>query len=284
MEMESYNNICVACFTYWLTNFQYFLRKICNRPQGCVLSSTTTSSGDAIYYDLKPSHGAEITMGLYTDARCVKEYVRQGKNDPINIENVIGNILANAGSGDRNKDNNNNQANVQYDSLDESLEAGRSAFSIFKICQPCIAHDIRNVGYNYDDDNMHGSNYGKYTYGYDDDYAYYYKKYQGADFDCYDDADYTNVNQCMKFMAKTTMKSATFRDLAVANAQGTLVDSPMSGYRVQRKHRQTFFGTYFFFAVSTLFFIASAFRFRRVRKEALLAPTSFNPKEPLIFA
>lgn len=35
----------------------------------------------------------------------------------------------------------------------------------------------------------------------------------------------------MKFMAKTTMYTATFRDLVLANTQGTLVDHPLSGYR-----------------------------------------------------
>jgi hypothetical protein len=33
----------------------------------------------------------------------------------------------------------------------------------------------------------------------------------------------------MKFMAKTTMNTATFRDIALANSQGTLVSNPLSG-------------------------------------------------------
>lgn len=39
---------------------------------------------------------------------------------------------------------------------------------------------------------LSGSSYNTYNYGYDDDQ---YNNYEQADFDCYDDADYTNVNQ-----------------------------------------------------------------------------------------
>ena len=166
--------------------------------------------------------------------------------------------------------------------MEEFLAAWDSAFFIFKICQPCIAHDLNNVGYGYDDDSMKGSSYGTYTYGYDDDNNNYNNG--GADFDCYDDADYTNVNQCMKFMAKTTMKTATFRDLALASAQGTLVDTPMSGYfNVKNKARIGAAGTYFFLALSICFFIYGILKFHKIRKEKNFAP-NWNPRQPLIFA
>ena len=34
----------------------------------------------------------------------------------------------------------------------------------------------------------------------------------------------------MKFSAKTVMRSATFRDMALANLQGTLTANPLAGY------------------------------------------------------
>jgi hypothetical protein len=165
-------------------------------PDGCTLSDTVTDSGSPIYYAVKPVRRGGITLGLYTDTRCVKEYQSQGSNDPINIENVIGNLLAEGGSGDHSGDKNNN--NVEYSTWSESLDAWDSAFSIFKQCQPCIAYDLNNYGYEVNDDNYRGSSYGTYRYGFDDDYAwnyYYSKKNMGDDFDCYDDAGYTNVNQ-----------------------------------------------------------------------------------------
>ena len=149
-------------------------------PQGCILSGTTKDNGDPIYYDLKPVIGGGITLALYTDERCIEEYQSTGNNDPINIENVIGNILLEGGSGDGSGDNNyyNYDFSDEYDTLEASLEAWDSAFDIFKICQPCIAHDLLNYGY--DGSGNKGENYGKYKYGYDDD-SYQYNG--AADFD-----------------------------------------------------------------------------------------------------
>jgi len=164
-------------------------------PQGCIATDTVTDSGDTIYYSTKPIAGAKLTIGLYTDTRCVEEYVSQGSNDPITIENVVGNILADAGSGD----NGGDQDDDRYSSYETTLAMWDDALETFRTCQPCVAYDVNNYGYNFDDDAMKGSSYGTYTYGYDDDYRYNYYygngNAQGSDFDCYDDADYTNVNQ-----------------------------------------------------------------------------------------
>ena len=123
-------------------------------PDECTMSSTTDKSGNYIYYDLKPVKGGGITLGLYTDTRCIQEYQKRGSDDPITIANVVGNFLAEGGSGDNNGDD-----DAVYDNLKSSMAAWDSAFDIFKTCQPCVAHDLNNVGYNYDDDSMYGSSY-----------------------------------------------------------------------------------------------------------------------------
>ena len=163
-------------------------------PQGCSVSSTYINGNEErpIYYDIKPKSGGRITIGLYTDPQCVKEY-KQGINDSITPENVLGNFLLQEGSG---SGDNGNYDFSGY-SYSDSMAMWENSFDIFKICHPCVAYDLQNYGYNADDDNNRGQNYGKYTYGYDDDYSYQYYQgdNQGDDFDCYDDADYTNVNQ-----------------------------------------------------------------------------------------
>ena len=40
----------------------------------------------------------------------------------------------------------------------------------------------------------------------------------------------TQTLQCMKFSAKTVMRTATFRDLSLANYQGTLASQSLAGY------------------------------------------------------
>lgn len=166
-------------------------------PEGCAQSGKTSSNGQSIYYAVKPIADGKITMGLYTDTRCVEEYVSQGDDDPITVENVVGNVLAEGGSGDNN--NEDNDDDYYEDSFAGSLARWDDALDTFRICQPCVAYDVNNWGYNLDDDANKGSAYGTYRYGYDDDYRYNYYygngNAQGSDFDCYDDADYTNVNQ-----------------------------------------------------------------------------------------
>ena len=158
-------------------------------PGGCTQSDKYIGNDESkpIYYDLKPTSGGGITVGLYTDTKCVKEYSSKGSTDAYTIESVLGNFLMN-NRGGHSHDNNDNQQQSDL-SLSEAMSMWDEYFSIYKICQPCVAHDLDNVGYNGGDK---GSAYGTYTYGNDDYYSYYNK---GADFDCYDDAGYTNVNQ-----------------------------------------------------------------------------------------
>lgn len=291
-QLFKHEGVCV-----WDNDQYSFMKNARNAwPDACTDSGTTTSSGQSIYYDIKPVHGGGITMGLYTDTKCVKEYQSSGKNDPISLENVVGNFLvnnANSHSGDRNK--NEEESSTNYQTLSEAMAAWDSAFSVWMQCQPCVAYDRFNYGYSVNDDNYRGSNYNTYRYGYDDDYAwdnYYSKKYSGSDFDCYDDADYTNVNQCMKFMAKTTMNTATFRDIAVATAQGTLVDQPLAGYYTQSRHysfiRHSPLGTYLFLACGLFTMVYGIVKFHQARRNMARTKSDdtafWNPKEPLVYA
>jgi hypothetical protein len=286
-QLFKHEGVCV--WTADQYNFMKNARKAW--PQACTNSGTTTSDGEYIYYDIKPKHGGGITMGLYTDTKCVKEYQSSGKYDSITLENVVGNFLVNGGGNSHSNDKNENSNSVNYETLTDAMAAWDNAFSVWMQCQPCVAYDRHNYGYNVNDDSYRGSNYNTYRYGYDDDYAwnnYYSSKYGGSDFDCYDDADYTNVNQCMKFMAKTTMNTATFRDLAVATAQGTLVDQPLAGYYAARtSFGMSTLGTYLFFVASILLLIYGIFKFRSARRQTAKeasSNSSWNPKEPLVFA
>jgi len=152
-------------------------------PQGC--EAYELNDGKYIYYDLKPTSGGGMTIGLYTDTRCMEEYTGS-----MTAEDLLGNILLEGGSGDGSQDGNQDDDTYTTSSLAESLQVWDSTFDTWKICHPCVAYDLNNVGYNADDDSMRGSSYN--TYGYDDDGGNYN---QQEDFDCYDDADYTNVNQ-----------------------------------------------------------------------------------------
>ena len=75
----------------------------------------------------------------------------------------------------------------------------------------------------------------------------------------------------MKFSAKTVMKTATFRDMSLGRAQGSLVKSPLAGYlHTSGLYRQKMMGnvwTYFFFALTSGALIYALVNFFHVKKE-----------------
>lgn len=254
-------------------------------PGGCTVSDATTMSGRTLYYDMKPGSGASLNMGLYTDEKCMQEY--SGVNS--NVEQVLGNFLTTQqGSGD-------SQDNYGYDdvldysgwSLQEALNNWESAMDAFRICQPCLAYDINNVGFN---GGAEGSSYG--TYDCDQDNNGGNDDYDGGgcvedDFDCYDDAGYTNVNQCMKFRAKTYMDPATLRDVMLAQRQGTLVETlPLKGMQGPSIGFFRMAGnisiTVIYGTVAILIFVYSVMYFRKAQKD--IRWPAIDMKKPLVFA
>ena len=96
------------------------------------------------------------------------------------------------------------------------MDTWNSAFDIFKICQPCRAYDL---GWNEDLQN------GEDRSGGDEE-----DQDNGEYFTCKDDANYTNVNQCMKFSTHTKMVVATAQDVRLASEQGTILEIDINGY------------------------------------------------------
>ena len=186
-------------------------------PQGCTATGTTSTSGNALYYDLKPGYNGEITVAMYMDEECITEYYMSTSK----IESIIGNIFVN-GEGSAHSGDNGGGEDYDFssESLSQSLSRWNSAFDIWNICHSCVAHDLDNtdgstyVGTCYDDGYYYNS------YGNNDDKASYYNAYnnyynnggddcgggggrklggdycpRGYPFECYDDAGYTSVNQ-----------------------------------------------------------------------------------------
>lgn len=88
-------------------------------------------------------------------------------------------------------------------------------------------------------------------------------------------------------MAKTTMNTATFRDMSMGRYQGTLVSTPLAGFEGKKHWRTESFSnklTYFFLAVAALFFAYGLIFFIRVKNATNYKPTfGWNVKEPLVF-
>lgn len=161
-------------------------------PCDCIETGMTDEHGNALYYDAKPMIEGRLGVGLYTDERCRYDYT--GKMDTSEVISQVGGDISD---------------------LEQSLSNWNDAFDVYKVCQPCKAY---NLGYNSDLNEGKGDREGG-------------DQENGGDaFDCYDDADYVNVNQCMKFKTKTEMIAADFRDLMLAHEQGNIVQFEVSGY------------------------------------------------------
>ena len=241
-------------------------------PQGCIESGMTitedeaedeagSSSSSSLYYNVKPMRNGRIAFGLYTDSMCVDDY-------PVTTDELearIGNFFTddgNSGSQDENYD-------FSDDTLAESMDRWNSAWDVWHMCHPCVAYDLDNTDgskYLYNNDDYYGGNYGNYNRERRNLGGEY--SAQGDVFECYDDAGYTNVNQCMKFSAKTTMHTATFRDLSLGRNQATLVKYPLSGFfDEQDRYTRDVVGnfvTYFFFASVVFGFLYSVYYLYKV--------------------
>jgi hypothetical protein len=89
-------------------------------PDECTETEVYLADGTtALYYDLKPVADGNMTIGLYTDARCTSEYT---------IDTVLGNENGNKDDGMM---------------LGDYANMWNEAMSIYKVCQPCRAYNLQ---------------------------------------------------------------------------------------------------------------------------------------------
>jgi len=85
-----------------------------NIPFGCTAINQTLEDGTSLYYDAKPDVGGDISLGLYTDYACSKEYAG---SETYDVFELLG-------------------------SNETIWETFNDALNIFKQCQPCISYDL----------------------------------------------------------------------------------------------------------------------------------------------
>lgn len=219
-------------------------------PEGC-----TPLNMNNLYMDVKPMPGGDWSIGIYTDEICTQDY----GGSATRVIEAYAELYPYQPSHDS-----GNHEYGDLSSLVSGMDYWNDAMSFWKQCNPCRTYNIGNgqdaLGYEYyDDDDAYGDDaygddnaYGDDAYAAngdddangddayaanDDAYAVNDDAYaarrrrrrrrlqeEGDRYTCNDDADYTNVNQCMKFYAKADMQVATFRNLELASSQGTIVE------------------------------------------------------------
>jgi hypothetical protein len=94
-------------------------------PEGCSGTDAVTADGVALYLDLKPVEGANMTVALYEDSRCSVEYT----GTDVDVEAVIADEGYLTGA---------------------DLEAWNAAMDVYKYCQSCTASNLNDNGNNRD--------------------------------------------------------------------------------------------------------------------------------------
>jgi hypothetical protein len=94
-------------------------------------------------------------------------------------------------------------------------------------------------------------------------------------------------------MAKTEMQTASFRDIMLANTQGTLVENPLQNYMdsknrnwfARRRNSTSAFGMYFWLFCSLALLFYGYTSFIRVQKNSnyRLPKFQWSLKQPLVY-
>jgi hypothetical protein len=190
--------------------------------EGCIQTTVMNDYGsDYLYIDLKPTYNGNMTYALYGDNYCEKEY--DGMS--VSVETVAASM------------------GLLYGKY---LRQWNDALEVYKVCQPCRAYNLQysksssgysaysssTKSYYYGSNRRSYSSYGSYGNGRrlenDDGDDDSYDPNEGY-FTCEDDADYTNVNQCMKFRTHANLEIASFEDLVTATNQKGILQINVSG-------------------------------------------------------
>uniref|UniRef100_A0A7S4NE05 Uncharacterized protein n=2 Tax=Odontella aurita TaxID=265563 RepID=A0A7S4NE05_9STRA len=191
-----------------------YLESFPSLSSGCQGMYYPDSYGNSLYMGLKPLGQGNITIGMYWDDKCsVDSGLTLGDYVYIYYYNYYG-------DGSRGDD-----LTSYYEAM---VDQWNEFMTIYKVCQPCPAYNLNKR----DDSSGSGSGDNKddrgrrmvemeRLLGSGDDEGDGEEEQWG--YNCYDDAGYTNVNQCYKFETKTSMEEASLDDLIRADEQGTIL-------------------------------------------------------------
>jgi hypothetical protein len=174
----------------------------------------TAVEDTGLYYHLRPSAGGAMGVALYDDQQCHTLYT----GEDVTLDDVL--------------------VPVASSSIDQELRSWNDALQAFTYCQPCKAHDLVTVLHKNTQVNAGGDRYGQA----DDDDANGGNNNNQDTFICKDaTAENGNqVNQCMMFRQATNMQTASYRDVMLAESQGSVngvhVGNKMLGEPYKKKH------------------------------------------------
>ena len=170
-------------------------------PTSCQQLYVSDVWGNALYMALKPLPGGNVTVAIYKDSGCTA-------SSNMDLTKYLVKLYQSKGYYD-------DTGYTAAETWKEAIATWNEKMSYFKVCQPCVAYNLFS-----EQSNNKKERKGRFLGGNqnNDGNGYERKRYN-----CYDDAGYTNVNQCYKFETKTNLKMADEDDLSTASKQGTIL-------------------------------------------------------------
>lgn len=148
--------------------------------QGCTAMYLTDSYGNALWRDIKPLPGGNITDGMYWDEDCTQ---KASMTFPQYIVKFYSKYYYDSEKGE--------EVATQWQ---ENVIQWNSLMQDFKVCQPCRAYS-KTPSF----DNDAGDDHRKQLRFLNDNAEDGEGDSEQWGYNCYDDAGYTNCNQCYKF-------------------------------------------------------------------------------------
>ena len=234
---------------------------------GCLDTGIMDSELGELYIDLKPTYNGNMTYSLYTDYVCSQEYAGYDYNvetvaanmgllygayleawndameafkvcQPCRAYNLqvsgsssYGSYSYNDGDGNNRKRDLKERKEGQESKTDEKRKLewynwrSNDDGTDDAAATDAAATDDAQSYYQNNYYNQHDGAYGAEDGWYEDDY---YDPNYGY-FRCDDDADYSNVNQCMKFRSHADLEPASWEDLVAATNQGGILQVTVNG-------------------------------------------------------
>ncbi|KAG7340905.1 polymorphic outer membrane domain containing protein [Nitzschia inconspicua] len=193
----------------WNDNEYKFMQAMATDGMPWPVECTAVQDTD-LYYHVQPSAGGFMNVALYEDEKCSKLYTGDG----MSIESVL--------------------APTVSSTLRQEIDTWNDALQAFTYCQPCNAIDLVSTLNRNTQANAEGDRYGQAN-------DQNNNNNNGA-FVCQDaTAESGNqVNQCKIFRQQTNMQTASFRDIQLAESQGTVkgihIANHMLGEPYKKKH------------------------------------------------
>jgi len=175
-------------------------------PTTCTELNSPDDDGNTLYLHTLPLAGGNMTFGIFTDEDCTTISSSVSLSDYILLY-----YYAYYG--------NNEKGREVAETYEAAIEAWNLKMSTFKVCQPCVAYNLGQTSSNRRN-GRRAQNRKRHLGDNENDGD----GEEQSHYNCYDDAGYTNVNQCYKFETKTTLGVAERADLIMASEQGTILE------------------------------------------------------------